>query len=70
MIVAFALTMAAERWLQHEGRLCLHTSRWMTFLSSLIVLFMAAGSSSLIFLTIFDVRDRPAVHYPLVTVFM
>jgi hypothetical protein len=42
----------------------------MTALSCVTAVLLVAGSFSLIFLTIFDIRGRPLVHYPLVSVFV
>ena len=69
-IGTFAVALIVERWLRHRGRLLHTSSRLMTFLSAMTAFCMVAGSCSLIFLTIFNVRDRPGVHYPLVSVFM
>ena len=69
-VASFSISLAMERWLRHRGRLASCSSRWMTFFSIMIAWCMAAGSCSLVFLTIFDVRDQPQIHYPLVSVFM
>lgn len=69
-VISFGISLAVERRLRHRGELLSASSRWMTFFSVMIAWCMTLGSCSLIFLTIFDVRDQPQIHYPLVSVFM
>jgi hypothetical protein len=68
--VSLAAALIAERWMRHMGRLLHVSNRWMTALSCVTAVLLVAGSFSLIFLTIFDIRGRPLVHYPLVSVFV
>ena len=72
VVTVFTLAMAliSETWMRHTGRLLHVSNRWMNVLSIGTAVLLVAGSCCLIFLTIFDVRDRPLVHYPLVFVFV
>lgn len=65
-----AVALISERWMRHMGRLLHVSNRSMTALSVVIAILLVSGSGCLIFLTIFDVRGRPLIHYPLVSVFV
>lgn len=70
MVVTLDLSMAAERWLRHRGRLAKNTSYAQEALSVIAILCSIAGAIGLILLTIFDTLRHPVMHDRCLGVFM
>ncbi|KAI9714494.1 MAG: hypothetical protein M1820_000455 [Bogoriella megaspora] len=70
MVVCLDLSMIAERWLRHKGRLA-HNTSWFQKGLDIIAIFAAiVGAAGLIFLSIFDTKRYPRVHDGLLVVFI
>ncbi|KAI4263115.1 MAG: hypothetical protein L6R42_001724 [Xanthoria sp. 1 TBL-2021] len=56
------LSLAAERWLRHTGRLAKNMGKPEKSLSALSILFALFGTAGLILLSIFDTVSHPRLH--------
>ena len=70
MVVCLDLSLFAERWLRHLGRLAPNTSRWQIFLSVVAIIGGVAGGAGMILLTIFDTLRHPKLHDDFLALFM
>lgn len=70
MVVTLDISMLAERWLRHEGRLAPNTSWFNKSLSLIAVLCAIAGAIGIILLSIFDTAHYPRMHDRCLGVFM
>ena len=69
-VVLLDLSLIAERWLRHNGRLAPNTSTFQKVLSVLAILASIAGAVGLILLSIFDTYRHPTMHDRCLVVFM
>lgn len=58
----FTLSLAAERYLRHAGRLALDNRRREKVLAALAMFFALTGSVGLILLSVFDTQNHPTMH--------
>ncbi|KAI9894476.1 MAG: hypothetical protein M1814_003234 [Vezdaea aestivalis] len=56
------LSIAAERWLRHRGKLARNTTTFQKVLVGLSILFAVVGTVGLICLSIFDTLRHPSLH--------
>ncbi|KAK2460989.1 hypothetical protein APHAL10511_007459 [Amanita phalloides] len=68
--VAFVLSLAAERWLRHSGRLLPIMRRRERILSILAIAGSVIGGMGLILLSVFDTRRFTSLHRAFLLVFM
>lgn len=64
------LSLVAERWLRHTGRLAPNTSKWQKFLSVMAIIASIAGAAGLILLSCFDTYRHPTLHDKFLILFL
>ena len=69
-VVTLDLSLIAERWLRHSGRLAPNTSWTEKGLSILSIIAAIAGALGIILLSIFDVAHHQSLHDHLLIVFI
>lgn len=70
MVVTLDLSLMAERWLRHNGKLARNTSTFQRILSVSSIVFAIAGACGLILLSIFDTYRHDRAHDGLLLLFM
>jgi len=68
--ISFFLTVFAERWLRHRGRLPRNTRKSQKVLAVLAILGAFMGGSGLVLLSIFDTRRHKNLHRLFLGIFM
>lgn len=64
------LSLAADRWLRHRGRLVRNATTGEKALSGLSIVFAVAGTAGLILLSIFDTAQHPRLHNGFLVLFI
>lgn len=69
-VVCLDISMIAERWLRHKGRLAPNTSWWQKGFSIISIIAAIVGAAGIILLSIFDTLRHPHLHDDFLAVFM
>jgi Frag1/DRAM/Sfk1 family len=69
-VVTLDLSLFAERWLRHNGRLAPNTSQFQKTISVLSIIFAVVGAAGIILLTIFDTYHHDKLHDGMLLLFI
>lgn len=69
-VIFLDLSLIAERWLRHTGRLAPNTTWFQKLLSLIAIIASIAGAAGLILLSCFDTYRHPKLHDKFLALFM